>query len=185
MSKVAVGLVLVLSLPVAVGAALAQGETAAALREDRAAPAHEPAARHWMFTETASPLDYSPVVIASAWSSEGDSPVVQLSIQCRRGRTELVIASPAMKGRPEDHRISYSINDAPPVAVPAGAAALANGIAVKDDAVRLLTGLPAEGEIAFEITNQDAPLKGRYALAPIKTMLDRLAGPCQWPGKPH
>src|SRR5205814_781646 len=129
-----------LVLALASGPARAQGASAAAPRETSAA--------NWIYTETVSPLDYAPVVIASAWSSERDGPVMQLSIQCRRGRTDLVLASPAMTGRPEEQRLTYSVNDGPPVALPAGPATTGGGLAIRDDVVRFLTALPANGDIA-------------------------------------
>ena len=49
-----------------------------------------PAADNWMVSETTSPLDYTPVAIATASSGGGpDGVSLQLSIQCRGGRTEL------------------------------------------------------------------------------------------------
>ena len=132
-------------------------------------------------SETTSPLDYAPVIIASAWSSDSDGPAMQLSIQCRRGRTDLVIASPALTGRPEDYRVSYTVDDGPMVMVPAGRAASGTGIAIRDDVVRLLTGLPHRGELAFQVALPPAaPLQGRYALTPLHAVLDRMAVPCKW-----
>jgi len=165
-----------LVLALASGPARAQGASAAAPTETSAA--------NWIYTETVSPLDYAPVVIASAWSSERDGPVLQLSIQCRRGRTDLMLASPAMTGRPDEQRLTYSVNDGPPVALPAGPATTGGGLAIKDDVVRFLTALPANGEVAFQIATQPAPLHGRYALVPLKAVLDRMAAPCKWPTNP-
>ncbi len=144
-------------------------------------------AENWIVSETTSPLDYAPVIIASAWSSErANSPAMQLSIQCRRGRTDLVIVSPALTGRPEDYRVSYAVNDGRPVNLVSGLAASGTGIAIREDVVRLLTGLPARGEIGFQFARpQAAPpqpaLQARYDLGPLKTVLERIAGPCKWP----
>ena len=56
------------------------------------APEVAPAADNWIVSETTSPLDYTPVVIATALSSGGpDGTILQFSIQCRGGRTNLVI----------------------------------------------------------------------------------------------
>ena len=53
---------------------------------------------------------------------------------------------------------------------------------IKGDVVRLLASLPDHGDIAFRVTDrQGATLEGRYALAGLKTLLARLAGPCKWP----
>ena len=68
------------------------------------APEVAPAADNWIVSETTSPLDYTPVAIATALSSAGpDGAILQLSIQCRGGRTDLVITGPALTGRGEDY----------------------------------------------------------------------------------
>lgn len=173
MSKAAA---LCLALTLSNGPAMAQGEATAL-------GSREAGADSWIFSETTSPLDYAPVVIATAWSSDRpDGPAMQLSIQCRRGRTDLVIVSPVLTGRPEEQRVSYAVNDGPPVTLPAGPAASGTGLAIKDDVVRLLTALPARGEVTFRVAVPPAaPLQGRYALAALKAVLDRMAAPCKWP----
>jgi hypothetical protein len=171
-----------MSRAAAVCLALVLSSGPAAAQGGPTAQAREAVADSWIVNETTSPLDYAPVVIASAWSSErADGPAMQLSIQCRRGRTDLVIASSALTRRPEDYRVSYTIDDGQPVTLPTGPSASGTGIAVKDDVVRLLNRLPDRGKITFQVTvAQAAPLEGRYALGPLKTVLDRMAGPCKW-----
>jgi hypothetical protein len=144
--------------------------------------AYEPAAARWIYSETVSPLDYAPVVIASAWSNErSDGPAMQLSIQCRRGRTSLVIVSPALAGPSGAQRIGWTVNDGPATELRTDVAPTGTGIVVKDDVLRLLDALPAEGEVAVQVTMpQGTPLHGRYAIAPLKTMLGRMAAPCKW-----
>jgi hypothetical protein len=142
-----------------------------------------PAANSWIVSQTTSPLDYTPVAIATASSHAGpDGATMQLSIQCRGGRTELVIGDPAVALRAEDHVVSYAVNDSQAAVVAAGAAASGTGVALKGDVVRLLASLPDHGAVAFRVTNrQGATLEGRYALAGLKTLLARLAVPCKWP----
>jgi hypothetical protein len=66
--------------------------------------------------------------------------------------------------------------------VAAGTAASGTGVALRGDVVRLLASLPDRGDIAFRVTNrQGATLEGRYALASLKILLDRMAVPCRWP----
>lgn len=155
-----------------------------------APPGVASAADNWIVSETTSPLDYTPVAIATASSRGGpDGVTMQLSIQCRGGRTDLVIGGPALTRRAEDYVVSYVVNDDQPVVVAAGAPASGTGVAIKGDVVRLLASLPDRGEIAFRVTAQQrAALEGRYALASLKILLDRLAVPCRWPtavGTPH
>jgi hypothetical protein len=149
-----------------------------------AAPTHAPApaAGKWIVSETRSPVDYSPFVIATASSSAGPNGVLQLSIACRGGRTEMVIRSAPLMRRTEDHVVSYSINDAPPVAVTIGLSSSGSGIALKGDVAGFLKSLPADGAIAFRIAErQGGTLEGRYDLPDIKALVARISGPCKWP----
>jgi hypothetical protein len=147
------------------------------------APKVAPAADSWTVSETTSPLDYTPVAIATASSGGGpDGSAMQLSIQCRGGRTDLVIRGSALTRRAEDYVVSYAVDDGQPVVVAAGTPASGTGVAVRGDVVRLLASLPDRGEIAFRVTPpQGAALEGRYALAGLKIVLGRLAVPCKWP----
>jgi hypothetical protein len=148
-----------------------------------AAPAVAPAADNWIVSETTSPVDYTPVAIATASSGGGpDGVTLQLSIQCRGGRTDLVIGGPVLTRRAEDYLVSYGVNDSRLVVVAAGTPASGTGLAIKGDVVRLLASLPDRGEVAFRVTTrQGAALEGRYTLAALKTVLDRLAVSCRWP----
>jgi hypothetical protein len=141
-----------------------------------------PAASNWIVSQTTSPLDYTPVAIATALSSAGpDGAILQLSIQCRGGRTDLVITGPALTGRGEDSVVSYVVNNGQPVVVAAGTPA-GTGVAIRGDVVRLLASLPDGGDISFRVTpRQGAARDGRYDLAGLKIVRDRLAGPCKWP----
>jgi hypothetical protein len=147
------------------------------------APGVAPAADNWFVSETTSPVDYTPVVIATASSGGGpDGATLQLSIQCRGGRTDLAIGGPTLTLRAGDYVVSYAVNDGQPVVVAAGTAASGTGVALRGDVVRLLASLPDRGDIAFRVTNrQGATLEGRYALASLKILLDRMAVPCRWP----
>src|SRR4030088_717219 len=69
-----------------------------------------PVGDNWVVSETTSPVDYMPIVTATTVSRRGavGSPM-QLSIHCRGGRTELVVAGPAVS-RSAEYAISYRIN---------------------------------------------------------------------------
>ena len=149
-------------------------------------PPADQAADTWMFSETQSPLDYAPVTIASAWSyAGGEGRGLQLSIQCRHGRTDLIIVSADPAGGLDPSRVSYAIDGGPPTALTAAPATSGTGIAIKGDVVRLLTTLPPRGELVVQVASQGAPLEGHYALATLDGVLNRLAGPCKWPARRH
>ncbi len=138
----------------------------------------------WIVSETRSPVDYSPVAIATASSDAGTNGVLQLSIECRNGRTEMVIRSAPLMRRAEDHFVSYTINDAPPVAVAIGLSSSGSGIALTGAIAGFLMSLPTEGTIAFRVADrQGGSLEGQYDLPGIKAMVARMAGPCKWPRK--
>jgi hypothetical protein len=142
----------------------------------------ESAAEEWIVSQTTSPLDYSPVAIASTTFKAGpDGSFLQLSIQCRGGRTELVLASPSLVPQREDNVVSYSINGAAPIALLTAASQSGIGLAVRGDVVQLLTSLPESGQIAFRAgPRQGKAVEGRYALPNLKSVLNRLASPCNW-----
>jgi hypothetical protein len=135
----------------------------------------------WIVSETRSPVDYSPVAIATASSGAAPQGVLQLSIQCRGGRTEMAVRSAPMMRRTEDYVVSHVINDAPPVTVTTGLSSSGTGIALKGDVAGFLMSLPNQGTIAFRVADrQGETLEGRYDLADIKALVPRLAGPCKW-----
>lgn len=155
--------------------------------QSRSAPewARDTGADTWIFSETESPLDYAPVTIASAWSNaDVEGRGMQISIQCRRGRTDLVVLSPALAGRVEEARVSYVVDGGQPIPLSSGPAPAGIGIAIKGDVVRLLTSLPARGEVWFHVAqSQGAPLEGHYDLPAFSIALNRLAAPCRWPSR--
>ena len=114
-----------------------------------------PAGDNWIVSETTSPVDYTPIVTATTSSRGGSNgSAMQLSIQCRGGRTELVVAGPAVSRSSADYAISYRINDGQPVQLAAGAPSSGTGAAFTGDVVRLLQSLPEEGDIAVRLSTR-------------------------------
>ena len=75
---------------------------------------------NWIISETTSPVNYTPMVTATAFSRGGsDGSVMRLAIHCRGGRTELVVSGPAVSTGGMDYTISYRVNDGQPVQLPA------------------------------------------------------------------
>jgi hypothetical protein len=147
-------------------------------------PAAGPAqADNWIVSETTSPVDYTPIVTATAFSRGGsDGSVMKLAIYCRGGRTELVVSGPAVSSSGANYIISYRVNDGQPVQLPAGPASFGTGAAFTGEIVRLLQSLPEDGQIDVRIfpgggTAQD----GRFSLGGLKTAREKLAAVCRWP----
>ena len=135
---------------------------------------------NWIISETTSPVNYSPMVTATASSRDGSS--MQLAIYCRGGRTELVISGPAVSRSSSDYSIAYRINDDQPVQLAAGSPAFGIGAAFTGDIVRLLQSLPEDGHIAVRITTRSGVAQeGRFSLGGLKTAREKLAAACNWP----
>ncbi len=142
-----------------------------------------PAGDNWIVSETTSPVNYTPIVTATAPSRGGsDGSAMQLSILCRGGRTELVVAGPAISRSGADYAISYRINDAQPVQLAAGAPSFGTGAAFTGDVVRLLQSLPEEGDITVRLsTRTGAAQEGHFLLGGLKMVRERVAAACKWP----
>jgi len=137
---------------------------------------------NWIISETTSPVNYTPIVTATALSRGGaDGPPMQLAIRCRGGRTELAVSGPAVSGGGID-AISYRINDGQPVQLAAGVPSFGTGAAFPGDVVRLLQSLPEEGHIAIRMSNRSGVAQdGHFLLGGLKTVREKLAAACKWP----
>jgi hypothetical protein len=144
----------------------------AAAKEDR-----------WVISQTRSPVDYSPIATATISSREdAGGSVMQLSIRCRDGRTEIAIAEPVLSGRGGDYAISYRINGGPPVQIAAAAPAFGAGVAFRTDAAALIQSLPAEGELAVHVSPRvGAPQDAVFYLAGLERVRAKIAASCKWP----
>jgi hypothetical protein len=138
---------------------------------------------NWIISETTSPVDYTPIVAATTSSRGGSNgSSMQLSVHCRGGRTELVVAGPAVSRSGGDYAISYRINDDQPVQLAAGSPSFGTGAAFTGDVIRLLQSLPEEGHIAVRIsTRWGAAQDGDFLLGGLKTVREKLAAACNWP----
>ena len=67
---------------------------------------------------------------------------MKLSIRCRGGRTELVVAGPGISGRGDNYAISYRVNDGQQLQIAAALPASGAGVAFGGDVIRLLQSLP-------------------------------------------
>jgi hypothetical protein len=142
-----------------------------------------PGTDKWIVSETTSPVDYTPIVTATAFargSPNGSS--MQLSIRCRAGRTELVVTGSAFSRGREDYVISYRINDDQPVQLAAAPPSSGTGVAFTGDVVRLLQSLPEQGEVAIRLVSRaGAAQEGHFLLGGLKSARERIAAVCKWP----
>ena len=138
---------------------------------------------NWIICETTSPVNYTPMVTATASSRGGpDATSMKLAIYCRGGRTELVVSGPAISRRSSEYSITYRANDDHPVQVPAGLPSFGTGAAFAGDIVRLLQSLPEEGHIAVRLSARSgAEQEGHFGLGGLKAAREKLAAACRWP----
>ncbi len=140
----------------------------------------------WVVSETTSPLDYSPVVVATATASgAADGLGMRLSIACRSGTTSIVLGGPRALPAGDNYTVSFAIDGGPPKPLATAAAPSGTGLALAGDVVGFLASLPAQGEIAFRISGrQDVTLEGHYSLAGLAITRERMAVSCRWPPRP-
>jgi hypothetical protein len=138
---------------------------------------------NWIVSETTSPVNYKPIVTATALSRGGsDGSSMRLAAYCRDGRTELVASAPAISGSDADHTISYRVNEGQAVQLAAAQPSFGTGAAFTGDVVRLLRSLPEEGQIGVRITPRaGAAQEGQFLLGGLKTVREKLAAACKWP----
>jgi hypothetical protein len=137
----------------------------------------------WIVSETTSPVDYSPIATATAASRKiAGSPDMLLTIRCRGGRTELVVAGPDIIGPGANYFISYRVNGGPSVQLAGAAAAFGDGVAFKGDVVALLHSLPNYGEFAvrlFPVSGSE--FEGIFSLDGLEALRARIGATCKWP----
>ena len=137
----------------------------------------------WIVSQTTSPVDYSPIATAmtSSRSTTGESGM-QLSIRCRGGRTELVLAGPGISRGGGDDAIYYRVNDNPAVQVAAALPAFGPGLAFAGDVVRLVQSLPDGGDLIVLLSPRNGPAHdGTFSLAGLDAARAKMAATCKWP----
>ncbi|QPF87170.1 hypothetical protein IC762_13140 [Bradyrhizobium genosp. L] len=141
------------------------------------------AADNWIISETTSPLDYRPVVVAVARSRDtAKGAASELTISCRNGRTGLVVTGQIISGRGDDYAISYRIDDHQPVQLGVGSPSSGSGAVFPGDIVVLLQSLPDAGEIAIRLAPRTGPLREvHFSLNGLSAVRNKLARACNWP----
>lgn len=147
------------------------------------APRQANQANNWIISVTISPVDYSPVATATTSSRDGAGESgVKLSIRCRGGRSELVVAGPGVSGRGTDYAISYRVNDGQGLQIAATAPTSGIGVAFGGDVVRLLQSLPDSGSLSVHLTSRmGTALDAVFSLGGLEAVRTKMATVCRWP----
>jgi hypothetical protein len=148
---------------------------------------------HWILSETTSPVNYSPLIIATTSSrSDSERAPSLLSISCRNGQTEVAITK---SGAPRPSRsaddfmvahqvfmVTHQINDQPAVQQRWNVSTTGKGASFGGDVVRFLKSLPDHGEINIRVPdNQGISHEARFLLDGVSTVRDKVAAACKWP----
>ena len=150
----------------------------------RAIAAHQGASKedNWIISQTTSPVDYSPVATVTTLSDDGAAEsAMKLSIRCRRGRTELVVAGPGISGRGDDYAISYRVNDGQQVQIAAATPASGAGVAFGGDVIRLLQSLPDAGSLSVHLAPRTGTaVDGTFSLGGWEGVRAKMVAACKW-----
>jgi type VI secretion system (T6SS) VasI/EvfG family protein len=151
------------------------------------------ATSHWILSETTSPVNYSPLVVATTSSrSDSERAPSLLSISCRNGRTEVSVTRSSFP-RPDRSTddlmvarqvfmVTHRVNDQPAVQQPWKVSATGNGASFGGDVVRFLKSLPDRGEIDIRVSdNRGISYEARFLLDGVSTVRDKVAAACKWP----
>ncbi|WP_247780111.1 hypothetical protein [Bradyrhizobium sp. 170] len=149
------------------------------------ATAHQATSKgdNWIISQTTSPVDYSPVATATTLSNDGAAAetAMKLSIHCRRGRTELVVAGPGISGRGNDYAISYRVNDGQQMQIAAALPAFGAGVAFAGDVIRLLQSLPDAGSLSVRLAPRTGTaLDGTFSLGGWEAVRAKMTIACKW-----
>lgn len=134
----------------------------------------------WLVSETTSPVDYSPIVTATS-SAVGGSDL-QLTIHCRKGRTDLMVAGPTVSRSVNEYAVSLQVNAEPPTQLTAASPSFGSGAVFVGDIVQLLRSLPDDGQIVVRLsTRTGAVQEGHFLLSGFRNVREKLGAACKWP----
>lgn len=107
---------------------------------------------------------------------------MKLSMRCRGGRNELVVAGPGVPGRGDDYAISYRVNDSQGLQIAAAVPTSEIGVAFGGDVVRLLQSLPDGGSLSVHLTSRmGTALDAVFSLGGLEAVRAKMTTVCRWP----
>jgi hypothetical protein len=163
-------------------------ETTGAISPDRSPKPAEHATRafgDWVVGETASPVDYSPLVTAliHSTSQEKDAPKT-LMVRCRGHRTELMVRTDGAWGTTRDSELhgEYQINGQRAVGQQWILSSDGKTATYKDDPVGLLQSVPDGARLKINIADQSSPSHdAMFRFDGWNTDRKKFGMACQWP----
>ena len=157
-------------------------KTDARTDEAQAKPQAKPSESNWVVSETKSPVDYSPLLIAviRPMSSSPGGPV-SLAIRCRGGQTALLIRTERTwhATRRNALPVDFQINGQSTLRQNWTLSADARIASYADDPVELLRSLPDGARLTVSVT--DAAEQATFLLAGWDAIRKRVETACKWP----
>jgi hypothetical protein len=155
------------------------------LLQEVAPDSTQPQGPNWIISETTSPVDYRPQIIAltTARASSEDAPS-SLAIQCRAQRTELIISTTGSWKQATDGEVKvvYRINQEPPVEQRWRPAQTGRSFAFQGDVVRFLRSMPDSGQILVKVyAGKSPPYESTFQLVGLDPVRRKIAAACNWP----
>jgi hypothetical protein len=137
----------------------------------------------WVVSETTSPVDYSPIATATTSALNGSgSSAMRLSIRCRSGRTELIVAGSGITGRGDEYFISYRVNGGQSAQLAGIAPSSGDGVAFKGDVAALLQSFPGEGQLVVRVLSlSGSEVDAIFSLDGLDALRTRIRPICRWP----
>jgi hypothetical protein len=143
----------------------------------------KPLDTNWIVSETASPVDYSPLVTAVIRSTTGsrDAPNT-LAIRCLGARTEALLRTEGTwrASRAGTVQVDYQIDDQPHVRLQWMASTDGKTASYKDDAVGFFKSLPEDARLKINVLDSAGGHEATFQLAGLDAIRKRIAVPCKW-----
>ncbi|MGB8398866.1 MAG: type VI secretion system-associated protein TagO [Bradyrhizobium sp.] len=177
-----------ISGPGKLSATIASEKPVAAVSPDLAARTADSPSRpqdtNWVVSETTSPVDYSPLVMAMVRSpSKAKDAPKTLAIRCRGQRTELEVRTEGTwrESRAGEIQVTYQINDQPIVRLPWTLSADGNAASYRNDAAELLQSLPEGARLRIDVLDgTNRRNEATFQLAGWGAVREKLAAACKW-----
>jgi hypothetical protein len=173
------------SAPASVAAPAAEAPTGAIGSNSSGKNNDKPArVADWIVSETTSPVDYSPLVIAAvrAKSDVKDGPNA-LAVRCRARHTELSIRTDGAWGAASgnDLLVDYQINDHPVVRQPWMLSADGKTATYKYDPVELLRSMPEGATLKVAVADKgNVRREATFELAGLSGVREKVGTACKW-----
>lgn len=139
----------------------------------------------WIVSETTSPVDYKPQLVAriTLRAAANDAPS-SLAIYCRANRTELMISTAGVwkQSADGDVRVLYQVDKQPPVEHRWKAAEGGRSLVFPGDVVRFLRAMPEGSRFLVKVyAGKAPPSDNTFQLRGLESVRRRLAEACSWP----